>query len=269
MTISVICLMLFFAAITYLVKKIKISAALLVLVALILFCTGYGFPGKQLLNKLQAAYINEEPYQWTARNAIVLLGAGTEKIADHNLVVAGIFSYARIIKAAQVYSECKTTGQQCTVYVSGGDPLRNGTTEAVIYGALLQKLGVPKVDQILERTSRNTWQNALFISDLLKHDNFNAKDTVVLVTGGIQMQRGLLYFSYFGIAAKPSPADYIAIPNSWLPSSYNMMLTDAALHEYVGIWRFHLYNFLGLNDAARLPAERHPPLSTPLGRDQP
>jgi hypothetical protein len=25
------------------------------------------------------------------------------------------------------------------------------------------------------------------------------------------------------------------------------MLADIALHEYVGVWRYYVYNFLGLN----------------------
>jgi len=256
MILFILCLLLIAALIAHYFKRFKTGIALLVLSFLILLLAGYGIPAKQLLSDLQATYVIDEPYQWSARNAIVLLGAGTEKIVDADHVEPGIFSHGRIAKTAQVYAQCKSTGQQCIVYVSGGDPQRHGTSEAVIYSAELQKSGVLKNDLVLEKTSRNTWQNALFITDLLKHDHFGSSDTVLLVSSGIHMQRSLLYFSYFGIAAKPARADYAATLSSWLPLSYNLMLTDAALHEYIGIWRFHLYNFLGLNNSARLPSVR-------------
>jgi hypothetical protein len=56
-----------------------------------------------------------------------------------------------------------------------------------------------------------------------------------------------LYFSYFRIYPIPCAADYIAPQMSVLPISYNLTIADIAAHEYIGMLRYYIYNFLGWN----------------------
>ncbi len=74
----------------------------------------------------------------------------------------------------------------------------------------------------------------------------------MLVSSGIHLRRGLIYFAHFGVGATPVRADYLRAVWSWLPLSYNFVLADLALHEYTGIARYHVYNAMGWN-AARTP----------------
>jgi hypothetical protein len=45
----------------------------------------------------------------------------------------------------------------------------------------------------------------------------------------------------------PVRADYLNVVPSWLPAASNFLLTDVALHEYLGVARFRLYDAMGWN----------------------
>jgi uncharacterized SAM-binding protein YcdF (DUF218 family) len=227
------------------------SSRLLYALALLLFIvTGVGILPKYLLGSLQAPYLASAAVadmHWGGQNAIVLLGAGTEQVAG--AVETGTFAYGRVAKTAALYGACRKTAGQCKVIVSGGDAQRRGVAEAIVYAASLEQLGVDKADLTLETSSRNTWQNAQFSAPLLARD----AGQVVLVTSGIHMRRSLLYFSHFGVDAKPARADYLAAKGNWFPLAYNFWVTDLALSEYIGVWRYHAYNLLGWNAPAVKP----------------
>ena len=69
----------------------------------------------------------------------------------------------------------------------------------------------------------------------------------LLVTSAIHMKRAKIYFKHFGISTIPAPSDFPNSLISIIPSAYNMALYEMALHEYIGIVRFKLYQFFNLN----------------------
>jgi len=251
MIFLLVCILLASALVALVYNKRKIYMLLSVLCMAVLLAAGYGLLANPMLGQLQSAYIEDEPISWSSRNAIILLGAGTEQIVDSNHVEAGFFSYGRIMKTAQLYLACKQSNNQCKVIITGGDPLHHSVSEAEIYSAVLQKSGVDKNDIELEKVSKNTWQNAKFTAALLRANKFTEQDRLLLVTSGTHMRRSLLYFSHFGVNAKPVRADYLATQSNSMPITYNMMLTDLALHEYLRIWQYSLYDFLGWNEPAQ------------------
>ena len=98
----------------------------------------------------------------------------------------------------------------------------------------------------------NTWQNAQFSRPLLQAFD---PQKLVLVTSAIHLRRSLLYFEHFGLRPQPvRGGDVEAVLSPW-PLAWNMALCDAALHEYLGMAQFHLYNALGWNA---------PPVRSPL-----
>lgn len=227
------------------------ASAMLYALSLALFLAlGCGPMAAWLLDGLQSDYRTKPSIAWGQRNAIVLLGAGTEKPAD--AVEPGTYAYARIVEAAQRYNDCRKAAAQCRVIVSGGDAARHGMAEAGVYRGLLAGLGVDAADVLPEPDSMNTWQNAQFTSALLRR--YDA-DRVVLVSSGIHLKRSALYFAHFGVAATPARADYLRAIRSILPLSYNFVLADIALHEYLGIARYHVYNLLGWNPARTQPGQ--------------
>lgn len=219
---------------------------------LLILLISTGVIPKYLLDKLQQDYAQKPTIQWHNNNAIIVLGAGLEKVDGHiddtankvNNIEPPFHAFGRIYAAAKLYNECISTEQQCKIIISGGDTHKLGTTEAAVYKQRLVKIGINSADIITEANSLNTWQNAQFTSEILSKGNF---DNTVLVSSGLHIKRSQLYFEHFGVRATPIRADYMSAQVSWLPLGYNFALTDFALHEWIGFWRYDVYNMLGAN----------------------
>lgn len=203
-----------------------------------------------LLARLQPPRVTAPANGWAARNAIVLLGVGTELPAHGGTPQPSMLAYGRIVKAAELYRDCKVAGRQCLLLVSGGDSQQHHVAEATVYGAVLRRLGIPAQDLALETRSRNTWQNAQFSRPLLQA---YAPQKVFLVTSGFHLRRSLLYFAHFGIHPVPVSGGELHARMSWWPLSWNVAVCDIALHEYAGMARYHEYRLMGWN-APLLPA---------------
>jgi uncharacterized SAM-binding protein YcdF (DUF218 family) len=203
-----------------------------------------------LLRPLQAAYPAEPSVEWGRTSAIVLLGGGTERVADSGAIETTVLAYGRLVKALELYLACKHQGGGCFILATGGDPRQHGASEAAVYGAQLRKLGVDAADMILEGKSLNTWQNAELSARLLRQ---HPADRVFLVTSAIHLRRSSLYFAHFGVGSTPVRADYAAAVMSPVPLAYNFALADLAIHEYAGIARYHIYQMLGWNPSAQRP----------------
>ncbi|MET0535510.1 MAG: YdcF family protein, partial [Steroidobacter sp.] len=160
------------------------------------------------------------------------------------------FSYGRMVKALEVYRSCKSRSQDCRIVSSGGDTRSYGKSEAELYAEELERLGAARADLIVEGRSMNTWQNAQFTAEILAGEKF---DQVVLVTSGMHVRRSLLYFYHFGIYPMGIRADYAYARLSVIPVAYNILLADVAIHEYLGVLRYHVYNALGWNVKAAKP----------------
>lgn len=244
MTLNVLLVLILLAIVLSLLKWRRCSRVLAVLAVLLLLAVGCGPVPIALLTRLQSPYATDALPAWGQRNAIVLLGAGTVRVAGSGQVEASLGAHGRIDKAVQLYRACRQSGRLCKVEVSGGDAGGLGKSEAAIYAEQLQRLGVDAADLLLESRSLNTWQNAQFSAPLLKA---YGADRVLLVSSGFHLHRGMLYFTHFGIQAIPVRADYLSGTMSWLPLSSNFTMADRALHEYAGIAQYHEYNAMGWN----------------------
>jgi uncharacterized SAM-binding protein YcdF (DUF218 family) len=244
MTLNVLLVLILLAIVLALLRWRRSSRALLAVAVILLLAVGCGPVPNWLLRQLQSDYAGDAPLVWGQRNAIVLLGAGTVRVAGTGHIEASLFAYGRINKAAALYRECRQAGHDCRIEVSGGDAVGLGQSEAAIYAGNLQRLGVDPADLLLEPRSMNTWQNAQFSGPLL---TAWGADRVLLVSSGYHLRRGMLYFTHFGIHATPVRADYVNGIRSWEPLSYNFTMADLALHEYMGIARYHWYNAMGWN----------------------
>lgn len=250
MILNVLLVLSLLAMLLALLNWRRCSRALIVLALILLLAVGCGPVPTWLLTRLQSAYAVESPVAWGQRNVIVLLGAGTVRVADTGHVEASLYGYGRINKAAALYRACRQSGQLCKVEVSGGDARALGNPEAAIYGEQLQRLGVDAADLLLESRSMNTWQNAQFSAPLLKA---YGADRVLLVSSAYHLRRSMLYFTHFGIPATPVRAEYVSGIGSWEPLSYNFAMTDLALHEYGGIAQYRVYEAMGWNVRATKP----------------
>jgi uncharacterized SAM-binding protein YcdF (DUF218 family) len=226
----------------------RLGIACMVVAALLLVAAGCGPLPAWLLGRLQDGFATQVN-GWGQRNAIILLGAGTVR-AYRGRIEPGVFANGRMLRATMLYRACKATGAECRIEISGGDAKGLGVPEAAAYAAVLRGLGVPRGDLLLEPRSMNTWQNAQFSAPLLRA---YGADRVLLVSSASHLRRASLYFRHFGVVATPVRADYLRADLSWLPLAWNLALTDLALHEYLGIARYHVYQALGWNVRAARP----------------
>lgn len=248
MTYAILMLLILAALLLGVLRRRRSSAVLGLLAVVTLFAVGCGPVPAWLLEHLQAGYAARAPIAWGQRNAIVVLGAGVIRPTVEGEAEPGVFSYPRVVAALRLYRECSATGAQCRVLLSGGDARKIGTPEADVYRAMLLQLGVPPADIVTEPQSMNTWQNASLTAALL--DSYRP-DRVVLVSSAIHLRRSQLYFSHFGIRTIGVRADYLHAHPSIEPRAYNFTVADFALHEYLGIARYALYNAMGWNAPRR------------------
>lgn len=249
MTQLIVLVLILLAAGCSLLRWRKTTGVLVILAIALFVSIGCGPVPTLFLNDLQAEYSANAVIHEAHSTAIILLGDGTERFngRDGMAIEPVALAYGRIAKALELYRACKQKNSGCTILVTGGDPQHHGATEAEVYGALLQRLGVDSSDLLLETRSLNTWQNAQYTAALL---TAHPADQVFLVTSGLHLRRSVLYFGRFGIHGQPVRADSVSALSSVIPVSYNFLLTDLAIHEYVGVWRYYVYEAMGWNAAA-------------------
>ncbi len=167
--------------------------------------------------------------------AIVVLGGGARTTSpEYGSEVPLARTLERLRFAATLH---KRTG--LPLLVSGGKVFpHSGKSEAQLMSEiLLEDYGIKP--RWIESDSRNTAQNAIYSSSVLKAD---AVDKILLVTHALHMRRAELAFGKQGFAIKPAPTIYRSTGGSasvrdWLPNASALLLTRDALHEHIGyVW---------------------------------
>ena len=202
---------------------------------------GSWLPGSLIeLGNLGHDSMNEPHFK--TRTAIIVLGGGTGYDRDGRLVPKGD-SMTRIDLGAELYKRCVETEKECFVVMSGGNPQHHEESEADLYGALLVDAGVKRSDLIIENQSLDTYENARNTGKILRSRSY---DTSVLVTSSLHMRRALLAFDAFGLHPQPAVA-FVRKPKWWwVPHRRGWFDSNSALHELVGIVRFHVWRWVGL-----------------------
>ncbi|MEP6897203.1 MAG: YdcF family protein [Rhodanobacter sp.] len=243
MTLILLLLLLALAAIAGWRCRLRLARGLAAVTLLLFLAIACGPVPQLMLHDLQDTYASTVSGPWAARNAIVVLGVGTTRASPGAPLEPPVFAYGRLTRASMLYRDCKASGKQCLVLVSGGDPQHHGAAEAAIYGDVLRRLGVAPDDLQIESRSMTTWQNAQFSRAMLLA---YSPQRLLLLTSGFHMRRSLLYFAHFGMQPTPVRGDELNAVLTW-PVAWNLALCDLALHEYVGIARYEVYNMLGWN----------------------
>lgn len=139
-------------------------------------------------------------------------------------------------------------GKAPLIIVSGGNvfPQEGFRPEAAYTADLLQEWGIPQSAIIFEGNSRNTRENALETSKLLKNRQLNR---VLLVTSAFHMPRALATFRGAGIDAIPSPSSIsaeLAQPTllNWIPSLDGLGTIQSVAHEKIGIFVYRIRGWI-------------------------
>ncbi|MDX8396889.1 MAG: YdcF family protein [Mariprofundaceae bacterium] len=171
--------------------------------------------------------------------AIVVLGGGVYEAAPEYDGKDALrhFAMMRILYAAELSKK-----MALPVFVSGGKPLNpDSTAEAVVMKRWLQRFGVASTQIYEESSANNTWQNAVYLKNILAEQGIKH---VFLVTSAWHMPRALGCFKAQGIDATAAPTDYLTSSGRYDMRSYMPrwnVLSDStqALHEYMGLIWYH------------------------------
>ncbi|CAM3699702.1 YdcF family protein [Aquirufa aurantiipilula] len=184
-------------------------------------------------------------YTW----GIVLTG-GMVKYADGhpNRISFGSVS-DRMLQTFHLYQQ----GAIKKILVSGGETsipnlIVDNTQESLNVRKLLIKMGVPSRDIFVENKARNTYENALYSSQMLK--NYIKKDTVVVITSALHLRRAVMCFEKQGFNVRPYSADILkkdtqpGILSNFKPSEKSLENFFHLTREFVGIVVYKLQGYI-------------------------
>ncbi len=229
-------LLLLLALIFLLLKRLrKTSISCLAFAIVILFVFGTNCFPRYLLSQLESRY-QALAIAPTDVTAIVVLGGGLggkkEYPANTHLNSA---SLARLVEAVRLYRQLEQKGIAVKLILSGGRVFRAESEAGVLKNTAVD-LGVNPQQIILENGSVDTYHEALYLKSIVAQQKF------ILVTSATHMPRAMALFKKQGMQPIPAPTQFLAHRwrSAWkryIPSSTNLVYTDIALHEYLGmVW---------------------------------
>jgi uncharacterized SAM-binding protein YcdF (DUF218 family) len=147
----------------------------------------------------------------------------------------GADSLYRCLYARQLYR----AGPACPIIVSGGKVSSSQKTPPVSHAMrdFLAAAGVDPQDIIVEDLSRNTYENAVNVSKLLREKNLSR---VLLVTDAIHLRRSQLCFAGRGVRLIPAGVGHGTERFNWtmfkvVPNPKAAVQVERVYHEWAGI----------------------------------
>lgn len=187
----------------------------------------------ELARSLEQTYPPFDVGQHPHIDAIVVLGNGhvsdpavPERAWQNNISLTRTLEGVRL---AQAYPQAELV---FSGYVSG-DPLSNAEVNA----RMAAGLGIPRSRMTLFENNKDTHDEAVSIAAHL-----NGK-RVALVSSATHLPRAMALYRSQGLDAVPAPTDYTAKQSqepqplySYLPKGRYLMYSEAAIHEWIGVW---------------------------------
>ncbi len=219
----------------------KLAAATLILLALAAFSP----LGNLLLYPLESRFPQWDPSRGAPDGIIVLGGSvDTDLSAAHRTPVVPhaadrLFALAEL---ARRYPNARI------VFTGGNANLVSTDAREADYSApILENLGVPKERLILERNSRNTYENAIFTKQLVAP---KPGERWLLVTSAFHMPRSMGIFRKAGFDVEAYPVDWRMGGRDELFAFTNIGAdglgrTDVAMREWIGLLAYRLMGRTG------------------------
>lgn len=197
--------------------------------------------GKALYRLVESEYPPRSLLDIPSADCIIVLGGVVQAPAPPRIDIEFNDAVDRVMKAAELYH----AGKSKYLVVTGGNQPWSTTAraEADLIRDLLVKWNVPKDVIILEGSSRNTRENALYTKNVV--DSINCDDSL-LVTSAAHMPRAMAAFRSVGIAVTPVSTDVRAAYSNgfqvmdFLPDARALAMTQDAIRELIGQWVYSL-----------------------------
>jgi uncharacterized SAM-binding protein YcdF (DUF218 family) len=207
-------------------KRLRITAVILLLI----------FSNPFLINKVLTDF--ETPKHQIAENEKYTVGILLGGFVGFDSKGEGYFNEAseRVIQSLRLYK----TGHIQKILMSGGSGtlLRQEFREADFTRDQLIKMGVNPADILIDRNSRNTYENAVYSKQIL--DSLGLTAPYLLITSAWHMPRATAVFRKAGLNIQPFPCDYkhsiTSDPEDFIvPSATAMGRWSMVLKEWMGI----------------------------------
>lgn len=148
----------------------------------------------------------------------------------------------RVDRAQALY----LNGRAPKILLSGG-ALHGKVSEAQGMAQVLKNRGLPETALLLEKQSRNTYENVMLSLPLLKQ---LGQPKVLVVTSALHMPRAMAVFKSKGIDAVPaSVAPQIVPPDdytlyTWLPHTRSLEASRSIIKEYFGLLGYWIRDWI-------------------------
>lgn len=204
-----------------------------------------------LITSLERQYL---PYEnMPNAEAIVVLGGATRNDEPPRIMPDMSDRGDRLLYAAKLYKDRVAP----LILLSGGriQWFKGDSSEAESMATILEIMGVPRDAMILESRSLNTYENAIYIKEILDRKNIKK---ILLVTSAAHMPRSMSIFEKQGLNPIPAPADFMVSDRnliestftiearilSFLPDTESLDRTTQAIKEYIGTFIYSLKGWL-------------------------
>lgn len=176
-----------------------------------------------------------ESYKERPNTVIVVLGGGKYNADEYGGQVIMPRALARVRYGVRLH---RIT--ELPILVSGGTPQDDEQSEAELMAEAFQDFGIDNV--MMERLSRNTWENAKYSADLLRSQGIT---DVILVTHAWHMKRSVMSFEAFGMNVIPAPTIFQSGGDPdlmhFLPSAHTLHSGAYAVREVLGLVVYSLF----------------------------
>jgi uncharacterized SAM-binding protein YcdF (DUF218 family) len=208
-------------------------------VALLAICA-YSPIGFLLLYPLESRFPPWDPARGAPAGVIVLGGSiDADLSAAHGVPVTSTAGDRMIVTAelARLYPDAR-------IVYSGGTAnlVFDGPREADYADKMFESLGIPKTRLLMERSSRNTYENAELSKALLAP---KSRERWLLVTSAFHMPRSVGLFRKAGFNIEPYPVDWRVGSRADLMTFTDiagdgLARTDLAVREWIGLLAYRV-----------------------------
>ena len=223
----------------------------ILLALIILVIAGNNQFSNQLLASLEHQYLPQAKLPQV--EAIVVLGGATRNNEPPRIMPDMSDRGDRLLYGVKLYK----AGLAPEIILTGGriEWYGDGTSEAESMAVLMELMGVPRDAMVLESKALNTYENAVYVKQILEQKNIKQ---ILLVTSAAHMPRSLAIFQHLKIDAIPAPTDFTVSDRNivenqlstqsrilgLIPAADNLSNTTQAIREYIGIFVYRLKGWL-------------------------
>ena len=213
----------------------KTAAGLIALAFVILWVGSTPIVAHHLYLNLESRY-PAKPFDKIPRvDCIVVLGGVVGPPLPPRLEIEFHEAIDRVYKTAELYRKNKG---ETVIVKAGNQPWSESSwAEAELIRDLLVEWGVSSDSIMLEGSSRNTRENAMYSRNII--NAISCVDTV-LVTSAAHMPRAVAAFKSVNVEVIPVPVDFRVVNKnrisamSFLPSAQALAMTSDGIREWIG-----------------------------------